>query len=510
MGLLDSMFGGGTGIDLELDRPKGSPGGVVGGNVRLTGGKKPLKLTKLKVHLIYVSVHTNEDSALPDIDTRIVGEQVIAAGVDLPVGACLEHTFRITVPFDTLPSAHNVSYKVQVVADIPGVKDPSADQDLTVVPADDNADFALPIEEVLAAYPGLQSQSEDELCDALRQLFLDCYSSAASLIEVEPLLAQHMRSGTVRVRRGALQAWANLVDNRVTPQHLESLYAVANIPGLDQQTFDEVIRAACKFAEEGALHMVQQLAQSADPHVRRQVANGLRFDASNRFQGKRELLVHMVQDPDPKVRAAVVGAFSDFADDAQVMHGVAEKCDSDQAAEVQVACINTLATIHRNNDGQLTRAVFEKHTGNPNDDVRSAIAQNLGWQPEGQVQWVWNIAQRLAADQSESVRRSMAFEFANLGKFPQLLPIVQHMVDNDPSEDVRTDALRGLGRLAPIEQLVPYYQTKLSEDPSKNMVWNIISGLRTHKGTQAAQSLLTQLGQHPDPDIANEAREAMT
>jgi len=504
------MFGGGTSIELALDRPKGSPGGVVGGKVRLTGGKKPLKLTKLRAHLIYVSVHSSEDSALPEIDTRVVGEQVLAAGIDLPPGAPVEHTFRITVPSDTEPSAHNVSYKIQVVADIPGVKDPSAEANLEVVPATKNADFAMPAEQVLAEYPGLQSQSEDELCDALRQLFLDCYSKAASLIEIEPLLAQHMKTGTVRVRRSALQAWANLVDNRVTPQHLESLYAVANTPGLDQQTFDEVIKAACKFAEEGAIHMVQQLAQSEDPHVRSQVAQGLRFDAANRFQGKREILVAMVQDPDPKVRAAVIGAFSDFADDAQVMHGVAEKCDTDPAPEVQVACINTLATIHRSNDGQLTRAVYEKHLKNPNDEVRSAIAQNLGWQREDQMQWVWNMASALGQDQSESVRRSMAFQFVNMYKFPQLLPIAQQMAEKDPSEDVRTDALQGVGRLAPINDLIPYYQSKLSENPPKRVMWAIIGGLRTHSKTSAAQSMLTQIGQHPDPDIANVARDAMS
>lgn len=510
MGLLDSMFGGGTSIDLELDRAQGSPGGVIGGTIRLTGGKKPLTLTKLKVHLIYVSVQTRQDSALPDIETQLVGEQVVAAGVALPPGAPIEHTFRITIPRGMLPSAHNVSYQVQAVADIPGVKDPSAEQSLTVVPASKNADFALPLSEVLAAYPGLQSQSEGELCAALREFFLDCYSKAPTLMEAEPILAQHMRSGTVRVRREALKAWANLVDNRVTAAHLESLYAVANIQGLDQETFKEVIRAACKFAEEGTLHMVQQLAQSADPKVRADVARCLRFDASSRFHGKRELLVAMIQDPDPKVRAAVVGAFSDFADDAQIMHGVAEKCDSDPASVVQVACINTLAMRHRDNDGQLTRAVYEKHLANPNDEVRKAIAQNLGRQPRAQGQWVWNVAHCLASDQSEAVRRSMAFEFLNLGEFPQLLPIVEHMVENDPSEDVRTDALRGLGRLAPVDQLIPYYQGKLAEGPSNNTTWAIISGLRNHTDSQAALSLLTQLGQHPDADIANGAREAMT
>jgi hypothetical protein len=41
-------------------------------------------------------------------------------------------------------------------------------------------------------------------------------------------------------------------------------------------------------------------------------------------------------------------------------------------------------------------------------------------------------------------------------------------------------------------------------------MWAIIDGLRAQRKMPAAQSLLTQLGQHPDPDIANSARDALT
>ncbi len=510
MGLLDSMFGGGTDLKLALDRPQGSPGGVVGGKVWLTGGKKPLKLTSLRVHLIYVSVQSSEDGGLPNIDTRVVGEQVVAAGIDLPPGSQHEHSFRLTVPADTLPSAHNVSYKVQAVADIPGVKDPSAEADMKVVPADKNEHFAMPLPEVMARFPGLASQNEDELCDALYELFLECYSDAGRYMEVEPTLAHYMREGTVRVRRKALEAWANLVDNRVQPQHLQSLYAVANTPGLDEETFDEVIKAACKFAEEGALQMVQQLAQNADPHVRRTVAENLRFNAAERFQGKRELLIMLAQDQDPQVRAAGVSALSDYRNDAQIVHGIAQQCDADQSPEVQAACIGTLSLAHNYGHSEVARAVYEKHLQNPAEKVRETIAENLHWQPESQMQWVWTMAQRLLADQSESVRRAMAFQFANLSQFPQLLPLIQHAAENDPSEEVRTEALRGMARLAPAPQLVAYYQQKLAQNPPHDVLWAIVGGLRDQNESREAKALLTQLGQHPDADIANAAREALT
>ena len=510
MGLLDAMFGGGTDLRLALDRPQGSPGGVVGGKVWLTGGKKPLKLTNLRVHLIYVSVQSNDEGGLPNIDTRVVGEQVVAAGMDLPPGAQHEFSFRITVPPDTLPSAHNVSYKVQAVADIPSVKDPSAEADLKVVPADKNEHFAMPLPEVFGRFPGLQSQNEDELCDALYELFLECYSDAGKYMEVEPVLSQYMQNGTVRVRRKALEAWANLVDNRVQPQHLQSLYTVANTPGLDQETFDEVIKAACKFAEEGALQMVQQLAQSSDPHVRKTVAENLRFNAAERFQGKRELLIQLAQDQDPAVRAAGVSALSDFRDDAQIVYGVAQQCDTDSSEDVQSACIGTLCLAHNYGHGDVARAVYEKHLGSPSQKVREAIAENLHWQPENQMQWVWTMAQRLLADQSEDVRRAMAFQFANLSQFPQLLPLIQHTAENDPSEEVRTEAMRGMARLAPAPQLVDYYRQKLAQNPSRDVMWAIVRGLGDQNKDREAQRLLTELGQHPDPDIANAARESLT
>lgn len=509
MGLLDSMFGGGTSLSLTLDRPQGSPGGVLGGSVVLIGGKKPMKLTTLRVHLLYVNVES-QDEGFPKIDTRVIGEQVVAAGLDLVPGGQYPFTFRLSIPHDTYPSAHNTSYRVQAVADIPGVKDPCDEQDLRVVPAEANAHFAMPIHEVIARFPGLQSHDEEALCKALTDLFLECYSNGGQYMEAEPMLSHYMRNGTARVKRTALQAWANLVDNRVQPQHLQSLYAIANSPGLDPETFDEVIRSACKFAEEGTLAMVQQLAQNPSPHVRKVTAESLRFHAASRFPGKRELLMQLIGDADASVRAAAVMAMADFREDAQIMYGVANHMDRDQDPNVQAACIGTLSLGHHHGFGELVLSVYEKHANNPSPKVREAVAENLHWQPEAAVQRVWGIVQRLCQDELPAVRRSMAFQFVNMERFPQLLPLAQHLAESDPNEDVRADALRGMARMAPPAQYLAYLSHKLSQNPSKETVWSIISGLREHNRDRNAQALLTRLGQHPDQDIANAARDAMS
>jgi HEAT repeat protein len=510
MGLLDSMFGGGTNLQLTLDTPEASAGGVVGGKISLTGGKKPLKVTELQVKLLYVCVTAQDDSPLPKIDTRILLTQTVAAGEDLPPGQHKQYSFRFTVPHGTETTAHNVSYKVLAAADIPSVKDPSADADLRVVDAEDDENRLLALEEVFGRFPDLRSQNEGQQIEALRELFLACYSEGGQFMEVEPFLSDLMRRGTVGVRRGALEAWANLVDNRVKPEHLQTLYNVANMPGLDEETFDQVIIAACKFAEEGAIHLVQQLAQHPSSHVRKEIASNLRFNAAERFAGKREIVIQLAQDQDPAVRAAAVGTFSCFRDDQQIMHGVAGQIDRDPSPAVQAAGIATLALAHHHGMGDLTFAVYEKHLANPNPEVRKEIASSINWLPKQQFQRIWGLVQRLLQDPEEDVRSAMAFQFYNLSELPQLLPLAQHTIQNDPSPDVRREALSGVSNMMKPEQAVALYSQVLAADQSDDTQWAVLSGLRSHREHPQAKKLLLQLASSPNQRLADAAREELT
>ena len=504
------MFGGGTNLSLTLDTTTSSPGSVVGGRVVLGGGNKPLKLTELKVSLLYVRVQSREGQALPDIDAREVAHQVVAAGGDVPPGSQQQFTFRLTVPGDLPPSAHNVSYDVVATADIPSVKDPSAKASLKVVEASRNPNHRLPLAEIEARFQHLRSQDEDLLCDALREFFLACYSEGAELMEAEQLVAWYMQNGTVRVRRQALEAWANLVDNRVQPQHLQTLYAVANTPGLDDETFEQVIVAATKFAEEGALPLVQQLAQDPRSDVRAKVAQNLRFNAAEKFNGKRELLVQLAQDQAAPVRKAAVSALSCFRDDQQLMYWVAQMADADPDADVQAECVATLSLVHHNGMGELALAVFEKHAQNPNAHVRSKIAEQLGWQPQAAMQRVWGIAQKLAQDPDEEVRRSLAFQFCNMEKMPQLLPIAQHMAQQDPSVEVRREALGSMAALMPPQHAAALYWQLFSQARSEDEVWPLVRGLRHHRDNAEVKRVLSQIGQSPFTSAADAAREALS
>ena len=510
MGLLDSMFGGGTNLAITLDTTTSSPGSVVGGRVVLGGGNKPLKLTELKVSLLFVRVQSREGQALPEIDAREVAHQVVAAGGDIPPGSRQEFAFRITVPGDLPPSAHNISFNVVATADIPSVKDPSAKAELKVVPASKNANHRIPLHEIEARFPNLRSQDEDALVDALRDFFLACYSEGAQLMEAEQLIAWYMQNGTVRVRRQALEAWGNLVDNRVQPQHLQTLYAVASTPGLDDETFEQVIVAATKFAEEGALPLVQQLAQDQRSDVREKVAQNLRFNAAEKFNGKRELLVQLAQDQAPTVRKAAVSALSCFRDDQQLMYWVANMADADPDPKVQAECISTLSLVHHNGMGDLALAVYEKHAANPSAKVRSTVAEQLSWQPATAMQRVWGLAQKLAQDPDEEVRRSLAFQFCNMEKMPQLLPIAQHMAQQDPSAEVRREALGSMSSLMPPQQAAALYWQLFSQARSEDDVWPLVRGLRHHRDHGDVKRVLTQIGQSPFAGAADAAREALS
>ncbi len=511
MGFLDSMFGGGTAIALALDTATASPGGVVGGKVTLVGGKKPLRLTDLSVRIIFVETTARDDSPLPQIDLREVAKQTVAAGTDLPPGSQQTFAFRMTVPDDLPPTAHNVSFQVSAVADIPGVKDPSATAELRVIEASENANHRLPLEEIYVRWPALRGTDEEPLADALYEFFLACYSEGASLMEAEPVITWHMQNGTVRIRRKALEAWANLVDNRVRPEHLQTLYGIANIAGLDDETFEQVIIAATKFAEEGALPLVQQLAKDPRSDVRAKVASNLRFNAAEKFNGKRELLVDLAQDSSSEVRKAAVSALSCFNDDQQLMYWVANIADQDTDAEVQAECLGTLGLVHHHGMGELALAVYEKHAGNPNARVRSEIARNLSWQPPAAFPRVWTIIQRLAQDADEEVRRSLAFQFNNMSKLPQLLPIAQHMAERDPSSEVRNDAMGAMATLMPPEQAIAYYRSRMQQaSADESMMWAVLNGARHHREHPQAKQLLTHIGQCPFPHVADAAREALS
>jgi hypothetical protein len=130
--------------------------------------------------------------------------------------------------------------------------------------------------------------------------------------------------------------------------------------------------------------------------------------------------------------------------------------------------------------------------------------------PATAIQRVWGIASKLASDQEEEVRRALAFEFNNMEKLPQLLPIAQHMVQNDPSPEVRKDALGAMAALMPAQQAAQYYGGLMSQARTEQDLWPLVNGLRHHREDKDVKKLLSQIGQCQFPNVANAARDALS
>ncbi len=507
MGLLDKMFGGGTSVEVLLDATQVPEGGILSGRAVLRGGKKDLQLTSLNVRLLYVHVESRDDSPLPDIDTRILLDNAIAANQPLPAGQESTFPFQLQIPPGTEPTAHNVSYTVMVVADIPKVKDPSAKADLVVVEGAGGAS-AMGSEELYRRWPALRGTAEQPLIDALHDMYSAVWDERDELMVAEPLLAGLIRHHGGEVRRQAIETWAHLLDDRARPENLRLLEELA-ASDLDKDTTRSLIEAAAKFADEGAMPIVARFAQHPDPEIRREVASKLRFAAADQFAGKRELLLQMAQDGDQEVRAAAYDAFSDYREDPQVMQLCVQAIDQDPSPEVQKACIGVLCFGHHHGMLDLTLAVYERHLQNQYEAVRVEIADNIHWLPEEHAARVGPLVQRLLSDPSEEVRRKMAWQFRNMEGFPSLAPLLQHSIQNDPSERVRMDGLGALSSVMPVDQAVAYYQQRLqSSPPTESLHWALLEGVRW-KEEPSARQLCQQLTQSPFPDVARNAREEL-
>lgn len=506
MGLLNKMFGGGTNMTLQLDASRLPAGGVLSGRATVSGGKKDLELNSLSVRLHYVRVTSKEDSAMPDIDTKTLINQTIATAQALPAGVDKTFTFQFRLPDGLQPSAHDTRYTVQVTADIPKVADPTAEAKLEIIEGAASGDGA-GLDEVYERWPALRGAQARPLIDALRDFSLACYSERERLIVAEPLIAGLMRSGDRDVATAAIEAWSNLLDGQVRKEHLKALQSLAEAD-LDAELTHEVIRAAAKFADEGALSFVQRFAQHPDASVRRQMAESLRFAAADQFKGKRDLLVAMSRDPDHGVRAAVFGALSDYRDDKKIIELCLQNLDMDPSPDVQASIIGALALAHHYGMGEATLQAYERHLGNPHETVRKAIAESINWLPREQLARVGPIVQRLLGDASEDVRRAMAWQFCNMSEFPELAPLLLHTVDHDPASAVRKAALGSISAVVPAPQAVALYRHRLQHEPVEETYWAVLNGSRFREDPQFT-ALLQELSGCPFSDVAQSARDAL-
>lgn len=513
MGLLHKLFGGGTQLELKLDTEKVAPGGTVAGSVTLTGGKKPLKLTALKVDIVYIHVEAREDQALPAIDLRVLASNVVAQERDLPPGAPSKYEFRIKLPDDAKPDG---TYKVQASADIPGVKDPSADATLTVVGRPSGVlaglksalGMAAGEDEVLARYPGLTSRDTDELSDALHQLQCDAYDRDNNFTGVHTFLLRLVEQhDDDDIRRAALAAWGTVLDDRARAEHIRALEALAG-RDLPEALMEEVVSVAAKFAEEGALPLVQRLARHPAAGVRRRLATALYLDAARDLAGRRELIVGLCQDADPGVRAAAFGACASLVEDPEIVRWVAACAGHDPSPEVQSACLSAISLGHHYGSLDVVLNTYLEHAQrNPHADARKQVAESLHWLPADER--LTRVVGILFSDGSAEVRRALAWQGCNMGEHPELRDMYLHVATSDPDESVRADALRGVPNFLDLPAAVSFLRQRLAVDRNESAYWAALNAVESHLPAPEARALLQEIARGPFSSAAGRAREAL-
>ncbi|MCX4241260.1 HEAT repeat domain-containing protein [Paraliomyxa miuraensis] len=515
MGLLDKMFGGGTNLELRLDTEKIPEGGTLCGTVSLSGGKKPLRLTALKVRLVYVKVEKRDDSPLPNIEMQVLIDNTIAANADLPPGQLQKYDFSFKVPTGTDPDGE---YRVMATADIPKVKDPSAEAKVKVLsPDSEGANRGIfsrltgkaSEDEILAQFPGLMSSDEDEQTEALSDLNCAAYDDDNNFVNIAGHLGRMMASGTAEVRAAALEAWGTVLNNRAKPEHIQALVAMANDPSVqsDRRLMREVVTVAAKFAEEGAAQLVHWFAQHQNPEVRKEMADRLRFDADDEFMEKRAILTALANDPDAGVRASAIGGLSEHNDEAAMVQEFAQRSMSDPSPEVQAACLSALTLSHHHGFGELVFSSFQQHLQNPHVKVRKELADSCHWLPSDPR--LAGIVHALLSDPSPEVRRAMAWQGVNMGDHPQLAELFMRACD-DPDEEVAQDALRGMGRLMGFDNAAQFYRHRMAARPTESTYWGVYYGICSDlEDEPAARALMQELTRAQFADVASSARESL-
>jgi hypothetical protein len=283
-----------------------------------------------------------------------------------------------------------------------------------------------------------------------------------------------------------------VLNNRARPEHIKTLEALAADPALTERELFALTEVAAKFAEEGALPVVQRLAKHPAAPVRAQLATHLYLNADKKLKERKTLLLELSNDAAPEVRAAALRAFGDFyTSDKSMVQRVADALAKDAAPEVKAAALQTISWAAHYASVDVVYAAVLPHVTSPFLEVRQTLADQVSSLPDDPR--LDGIVKALLADAEVAVRRRMAWQSCNLGEFQRLAPLFAAAATADAAVEVRGDALQGLTRLMPLDQALALYAERLAKDQAEVVYWGVVNGLREVKQEPAARAMLEQV-----------------
>jgi HEAT repeat protein len=298
-----------------------------------------------------------------------------------------------------------------------------------------------------------------------------------------------------------------VLDNRAKAEHIRALETLAG-RDLPAYLMEEVVVVAAKFAEEGAMPLVQRLAKHPMPEVRARLATSLYLDADHDLPGRRELIVQLCQDGDVRVRAAAFGATATFVEDLELMRWVAGCAAQDPSPEVQSECITAITLAHNYGGADLLFDTYLQHAqGNPSADVRKAVAERLHWLPADPR--LNQLVQTLFSDSSSEVRRTLAWNGCNMEEHPELGEMYLHVAVHDPDEEVRADALRGVDKFLGLSDTVTFLRQRLAQDRNEKSYWAALNCVESYMPAREAKALLQEIARGPFSSAAERARDVL-
>ncbi|QSQ19156.1 sporulation protein [Pyxidicoccus parkwayensis] len=433
MGLLNSMFGGGTSLEISLDGGAIAAGGELTGTVTVRGGKKAAKISSLKVQVLGSRVGGGTD-----FEHRVLFDGSIAHDVALPAGEPVDFPLSVSIPDDADPS-HD--YQLTATADIPGVADPSSKVAFTVegngaAGEEEEVFNAEGINEVIQRWPALTGHDAEAFSAAIDEMreqldTLDDYACIA-------VFARRFEDDNAGIRDSAIWGFAKILGTKADSSDIQPLLALTETDDAELQ--EKLVSAAGELGPAGE-EILEALIRSEHPRIRRYVGFGLPKTGGPR---QRELAELLRADSDPDVSSAGIRALGGrlLTDPAVVSElvGVATRADKEV---FRTHALFALQDAPEHDAHTSAFPAFEANVTNESSWVRETVAETLPRWPGSESPAVMRLIEALATDRDSGVRCKLMNAFhANCPA--HLRPIWERVAAVDADDEVRMFAEQAL------------------------------------------------------------------